>query len=79
MRASGEDFSAFCREFVDGKPIVQGGPARPTQTSLSEHISKELKARGFKYCGPTIVYARMQATGMVNDHELQCFRRRELI
>ena len=79
MRASGEDFSVFCWNFVDGKPIVHGGGPRPTQTPLSERISRELKARGFKFCGPTIVYAWMQAAGMVNDHECQCFRRPELV
>ena len=79
MRASGEDFSTFCWGFVGGSPIVLDAGPPPARTPLSEHISRELKARGFKFCGPTIVYAWMQATGMVNDHEVQCFRRADLI
>jgi DNA-3-methyladenine glycosylase I len=46
----------------------------PPETELSRKISKDLKARGFKFCGPTIVYAFMQATGMVNDHLVECHR-----
>ena len=51
----------------------------PAKTPLSERISKELKRRGFKFVGPTIVYAWMQAVGIVNDHSLRCFRRAELV
>ena len=72
MQASGEDFSAFCWAFTDGQPIRGNG--KPTQTPLSEQISKELKRRGFKFVGPTIVYAWMQAVGIVNDHAPDCFR-----
>lgn len=50
----------------------------PAKTELAETISKDLKKRGFKFVGPTIVYAHMQATGMVNDHIVDCFRRREV-
>ena len=50
----------------------------PAQTSLSESISKDLKVRGFKFVGPTIVYAYMQSIGMVNDHLVTCFRHAEL-
>lgn len=79
MKDAGEDFSAFCWSFTGGKPLVTESGERPTQTPLSDRISKELKRRGFKYCGPTIVYAWMQATGMVNDHDADCFRRSELM
>jgi DNA-3-methyladenine glycosylase I len=57
-----------------GKPIQNRGPI-PTQTPLSEKFSKELKQRGFKFVGPVIVYAWMQAVGIVNDHTDSCFRR----
>ena len=50
----------------------------PAETPLSREVSRALKARGFKFCGPTIVYAVMQATGMVNDHLLTCSRREEI-
>jgi DNA-3-methyladenine glycosylase I len=70
-----DDFSSWVWDFVDGKPIQTVGP-RPAKTELSEKISKELKQRGFKFVGPTIVYAWMQAVGMVNDHDDHCFRRR---
>ncbi len=70
-------FSNYLWGFVDGRTIVNH-PKRmsdvPTQTPLSERISKDLKARGFKFCGPTIVYAFMQATGMVDDHLVGCHR-----
>lgn len=79
MEEVGDSFSAFCWSFVDGKPLVSDGRERSTQTPLSTQISKELKRRGFKYCGPTIVYAWMQATGIVNDHDAGCFRRRQII
>lgn len=71
-------FSAHLWDFVDGRPIVNQ-PRRtsdiPTQTALSERIAKDLKARGFKFCGPTIVYAFMQAVGMVDDHLVNCCQR----
>jgi DNA-3-methyladenine glycosylase I len=69
-------FSAYLWDFVDGRPIVNR-PARmsdvPAQTPLSERVAKDLKQRGFKFCGPTIVYAFMQAVGMVDDHLAGCF------
>lgn len=74
MQTSGLDFSAFAWQFVDGKPLQNQGPL-PASTPLSETISKELKRRGFKFVGPTIVYAWMQAAGLVNDHAPACFRR----
>jgi DNA-3-methyladenine glycosylase I len=77
MQTAGEDFSAFAWSFVDGKPIQNKGPL-PAKSALSEEISKTLKKRGFKFVGPTIVYAWMQAVGMVNDHAPECFRRAEV-
>lgn len=75
MRDAGEDFSAFVWGLAGGKPLPRQG-ARVTSTPLSEHISKALKKRGFKFVGPVIVYAWMQAVGIVNDHAVDCFRRR---
>lgn len=74
MRAEGEEFSDFAWGFVDGRPVQSTG-AIPAKSPLSEEISKELKKRGFKFVGPVIVYAWMQATGLVNDHAATCFRR----
>ena len=77
MRNGGEDFSGWLWSFVGGAP-VQGDRADmteiPTQTDQSVAMAKALKARGFNFCGPVIVYAFMQATGMVNDHVAGCFR-----
>ena len=75
MAARGESFSDFCWSFVDGRPIVGDGTHWPATTPLAEEISKALKKRGFKFVGPTIAYAWMQAVGLVNDHALDCFRR----
>jgi DNA-3-methyladenine glycosylase I len=75
MEKAGEDFSQFAWSFAGGKPIQNTGPV-PSQTPLSQEISKTLKKRGFKFVGPTIVYAWMQAVGMVNDHAPDCFRRK---
>ena len=74
MQAAGEDFSRFCWDFTGGKPIRNTG-ARLVKSELSEEISKALKTRGFKFVGPVIVYAWMQACGLVNDHDESCFRR----
>ncbi len=79
MRDTGEDFAAFCWSFTDGQPLVGDGNHFPAKTPLSETISKALKARGFKFVGPTIVYAWMQAVGIVNDHATDCFRRAPLL
>ena len=77
MQARGEDFSQWLWSFVGGKPI-QGGHRHgdPAKVDSPESIAmaKALKAKGFKFCGPVIVYAFMQATGMVNDHADRCFR-----
>jgi DNA-3-methyladenine glycosylase I len=74
IEAAGTSFSAYVWDLAGGKPIRNTGPV-PTQTPLSERISKDLKARGFKFVGPVIVYAWMQAVGIVNDHRKDCFRR----
>lgn len=75
MQDRGEDFARFCWGFTDGKPILGDGRTLPASTPLSETISKELKCLGFKFVGPTITYAWMQAVGIVDDHSLACFRR----
>jgi DNA-3-methyladenine glycosylase I len=77
MREKGEDFAAFCWGFTDGAPIQNAWDAVgqvPAQTPLAVDISKALKAKGFKFVGPVIVYAWMQAVGIVNDHLVTCFR-----
>jgi DNA-3-methyladenine glycosylase I len=76
MQAAGEDFASFIWDFVGGRPIQNSGRRRVTQTALSVALSKALKARGFKFVGPVIVYAWMQAVGLVNDHAADCFRKR---
>ena len=74
-------FSDFIWEYVDGKPIKNSWKNykdSPATTPLSDKISKDLKKRGFKFVGSTVVYAFMQATGLVNDHEVNCFRYNEV-
>jgi DNA-3-methyladenine glycosylase I len=81
MRDRGEDFSGFLWAFTDGKPIQnawRGVSQVPAQTPLALEVAKALKARGFKFCGPVITYAFMQAVGMVNDHTVDCFRHGEV-
>ena len=78
MKKNGEDFSSFVWSFCGGKPIQNRGPVA-TQSDLSVEISKALKKKGFKFVGPVIVYAWMQAIGMVNDHSETCFRRKEVV
>ena len=77
MADAGEDFSAYCWDWVGGKPIVNTWTdfrQAPTFTDWSAAMSKDLKKRGFKFVGPTIVYAWAQAVGMVNDHDVTCPR-----
>ena len=77
MRDAGEDFTAFLWSFVDGKPIQNHWTDLsrvPAQTPEAVEMSKALKAKGFKFVGPVIVYAFMQAVGMVNDHVVACPR-----
>ena len=81
MTERGEDFSDYVWGFVDNKPIVNTlDHWRNVQakTPLSEQIAKGMQKRGFKFCGPVIVYAVMQAMGMVNDHEVRCPRHKEI-
>jgi DNA-3-methyladenine glycosylase I len=78
MQKEGIDFSDFIWDLAGGKPIQNSGPV-PTQTPLSEEISKALKKRGFKFVGPVIVYAWMQAVGIVNDHASSCHRRKSVL
>jgi DNA-3-methyladenine glycosylase I len=77
MRARGVEFSDYLWTYVDGRPIVsklRSWREVQAKTELSEGIAKDMKKRGFKFCGPTIVYACMQAVGLVNDHEVKCPR-----
>ena len=70
-------FSKFIWSYVDGKPIINEFHKRaevPATTSLSDQISKDLKKRGFKFVGSTVMYAYMQAVGLVNDHTTDCFK-----
>jgi DNA-3-methyladenine glycosylase I len=70
-------FSTFLWDFVDGRPLQPGFATRaevPTETDVSRRMSKALRAEGFNFVGPTIVYAFMQATGMTNDHLVGCQR-----
>lgn len=80
MRDRGEDFAAFCWGAVGGRVRQNAWRAGevPTQTAESLALSKALKARGFKFVGPVIVYAWMEAVGLVNDHLVTCFRHAEL-
>jgi DNA-3-methyladenine glycosylase I len=75
MEDAGERFGDFCWSFTGGKVIKGDGHSRIATSPLSEEISREMKRRGFKFVGPTIVYAWMQAVGIVNDHGAGCFRR----
>ena len=75
--AEKQGFDAYLWDFVDGRPLQntwKSSDEVPAFTPLSEKISKDLKARGFRFCGPTIVYAAMQAMGLVNDHLVSCPR-----
>ena len=74
-------FDAYIWGFVEGRPVRNAWQTMselPAKTGLSEAISKDLKKRGFSFVGPMIVYAFMQAVGMMNDHTVDCFRHREL-
>lgn len=74
-------FDSYCWRFVDGHPIInrrQSSKDIPATSPESDAFSKDLKARGFSFVGSTIIYAHMQAVGMVNDHLVDCFRYREV-
>ena len=79
-----EQFGSFCAylwRFVDGRTVVGGWRDQadlPAETELSRQVSRDLKSRGFRFVGPTIVYAHLQAVGVVNDHVTGCFRFAEL-
>lgn len=80
MQNAGEDFSKFVWAFVNGEPVRETRRAPkdiPAKTPLSEKVSAELKRRGFKFVGPVIVYAWLQAVGVVDDHLVSCFCRRD--
>ena len=81
MERGGEGFGEWVWGLVGGRPVQdswdqRGGGRIPASTEMSEAVSKELKKKGFKFVGPVIVYAWMQAAGMVNDHSVACFRRK---
>jgi DNA-3-methyladenine glycosylase I len=78
IEESGQSFSTFVWSLADGAPILLKGPVKP-KTPLSERISVTMRKRGFKFVGPVITYAWMQATGIVNDHIVGCFRRAEIL
>jgi DNA-3-methyladenine glycosylase I len=76
------NFSKYIWSFVDGRPIQNTWRSLseiPAKTPVAEALSKDLKKRGFRFVGPTIIYAHMQATGMVNDHLVDCFRYPEIV
>jgi DNA-3-methyladenine glycosylase I len=80
MDSNSQGFSGFVWSFVEGKPIQNKWNTMkqvPTESSMSQSLSKQLKKNGFTFCGPTIVYAFAQAVGMVNDHMTDCFRHKE--
>ena len=81
LRKECGSFDKYIWEFVDNQPIQNNWNSWdevPSKTDISEKISKDLKKKGFKFVGPTIVYAFMQAAGMVNDHLIHCFRHKDL-
>ena len=80
FQEAGPGFSNYLWDYVDGAPIQTRHAdwrKAPAETGISKALSKDLKSRGFKFCGPTIVYAFMQAVGMVNDHDTGCYRHDE--
>jgi DNA-3-methyladenine glycosylase I len=79
VRAAFGSLDAYIWQFVNGRPIVNAWETMrevPARTPESEAMSRDMEARGFRFVGPTICYALMQATGMVNDHLVSCFRHR---
>ncbi|WP_037317555.1 DNA-3-methyladenine glycosylase I [Salegentibacter sp. Hel_I_6] len=76
-----DSFSKYIWSFVDGEPVhnrIKNYKEAAATTSISDKLSKDLKKKGFKFVGSTVMYAHMQATGMVNDHEVSCFRHAEI-
>ena len=81
LEENGPGFAQFVWSYVDGTPLQSGARTLsdvPGKTGLSERMSKDLKKNGFRFCGPTTVYAFMQAAGLVNDHMVGCHRHAEL-
>ena len=78
MERQRESFSDFCWSFTNGTVVKSDGRSRIVTSPLSEQMSKDMKGRGFSFVGPTIVYAWMQAVGIVNDHSAGCFRRNQV-
>jgi len=81
METGDQEFSKILWDFTEGKPIInhwKNYKDSPVKSPESEAMSKNLKKRGFKFCGPVIVYAFMQAVGMINDHEIACPRHKEV-
>jgi len=81
VREERGSFDKYIWEFVDGKPVVSRFAKEsqiPAKTKSAEAMSKDMKSRGFAFCGPTICYAFMQAAGLVNDHTVDCFRHAEV-
>jgi DNA-3-methyladenine glycosylase I len=81
VQAEFGSFDAYQWRFVEGRPVQNGWRAMreiPARNAQSDAMSKDLKSRGFSFVGSTIVYAHMQAVGMVNDHVVECFRHREV-
>ncbi len=80
-----KEFGSFCEyiwRFVNYKPIINHRSSEseiPAKTELSEEISRDMKRRGFKFLGPVIIYSHLQATGLINDHALDCFRHDQVI
>jgi len=82
VAAEYESFDAYLWGFVDGRPVVNAWERLsqiPAHTPLSDAVSADLKARGFRFVGTTIVYSHLQAIGVVNDHVVDCFRYKECI
>jgi DNA-3-methyladenine glycosylase I len=82
VQAEFGSFDAYIWGFVEGQPLIhelKNLEDYPATSPISDALSKDLRKRGFKFLGSTICYAHMQATGMVNDHTLSCFRRQEII
>lgn len=82
VQAEFGSFDAYIWQFVEGRPLIneiRELTDYPATSPISDTLSKDLRKRGFKFLGSTICYAHMQATGMVNDHTLSCFRRQEII
>jgi DNA-3-methyladenine glycosylase I len=81
IREQYESFSAYLWGFVDNRPLLntwQSQDELPAQSRLSQKISADLKQKGFKFLGPIVVYSHLQATGLINDHLISCFRYRQV-